>query len=158
MCFIRIRMDTKTPLYTFGDTAWTRGQILPKISYVFNILSFSHFFHKIEQKHNIAHLPLMFYPYVKFKNFPLGTFGDIAWTRTRIDGQADRWKSWNLYPLVSWGIIRRLRHFDLLYFTMYCLWRFQKTSHLWRGKCELKTIAVFWKDHDNVYVLYKQKA
>ena len=32
MCFICIRMDNNAPLYTFGDTAWTRGWIFPKIS------------------------------------------------------------------------------------------------------------------------------
>ena len=32
----------------------------------------------------------MFYPYVKFKKNPLSTFGDMAWTRTRTDGQTAR--------------------------------------------------------------------
>ena len=31
----------------------------------------------------------MFYPYVKFENFPLSTFGDIAWTRGRTDRRTD---------------------------------------------------------------------
>ena len=89
MCFVRIRMNNNTPMYTFGDIARTRGRIFPKLSYIFKILSFSHFFIKSNQKHDVAHPPLMFYPYVKFKNFPMSTFGDIAWTRGRTDRRTD---------------------------------------------------------------------
>ena len=32
MCLIRIRMDNNIPMYTLGDTAWTRGRIFPKFS------------------------------------------------------------------------------------------------------------------------------
>ena len=34
MCFICIRMDNNTPMYTLGDITWTRGRIFPKFSYI----------------------------------------------------------------------------------------------------------------------------
>ena len=57
----------------------------------------------------------MLYPYVKIKNFPLSTFRDITWKRSRTDGQTARrthgWTdsrtSWNLYLLGSRQITTR---------------------------------------------------
>ena len=82
-------MDNNIPMFTLGDIAWTRGRLFLKFSLVFKVLSLSHFFHEIERKHDVAHLPLMFYPYGKLKKIPLSTFGDMAWTRSRTDGQTD---------------------------------------------------------------------
>ena len=42
------------------------------------------FFIDSNEKHNIAHLLLMFYPYVQSENCPLSTFGEMARTRGRI--------------------------------------------------------------------------
>ena len=89
ICFIRIWMDNNIPMYTLGDIVWTRGRIFLKFSLVFKVCHLT-FFHQNERKHDVAHLPLMFYPYVKLKKNPLSTFGDMAWTRSRTDGRTDR--------------------------------------------------------------------
>ena len=77
-------------MYTLGDMAWTVGRIFLKFLLVFKVLSLS-LFHQIERNYDVAHLPLMFYPYVKLKKTNLfSTLGDMAWTRTRTDGQTNR--------------------------------------------------------------------
>ena len=86
-CFILLRIDNNTPMYTFGDIAWTRGRIFTEFSYFFMNFEKSvifTIFHRFERKHNVAHLLLSFYPCAQSENYPLRTFGDIAWTRGRI--------------------------------------------------------------------------
>ena len=74
-------------MYTFGDIAG--------VEYFLSVHTISkscHFpiFHQIERKYDVAHLPLMFYPYVKFKKKSIEYFRVMAWTRSRTDGQTAR--------------------------------------------------------------------
>ena len=46
-------------------------------------------FQRFKQKHSFVHIQLMFYPRVKFKNFSLSVFRDIAWTRGQLDRGTD---------------------------------------------------------------------
>ena len=54
---------------------------------------------RLDGKHDVAHLQLVFYPCVQSKNFPLSTFGDIAWTRDRTDTQRDARTEEKLKPI-----------------------------------------------------------
>ena len=106
MCFIRIRIDNNTPTCTLGGIAWTRSRIFPKLSYIFQNPVIFIFFSQIERKHDVAHLLLMFDPYVELKKTFYRVLSDIYPRNEagQTERQTDRWKSWNLYPLLSRGI------------------------------------------------------
>ena len=99
ICFIRIWMDNNSPMYTLGDMAWTRGRIFLKFSLVFKVLSLSHFFIKSNET---TTLHTFHWCFIRMWKNPLSTFGDMAWTRTRTDGQTEKLKP--ISPL-SRGII-----------------------------------------------------
>ena len=94
--------------YHYKYIAWTRGRIFTKFLSIFMNLEKSVIFticQQFEWKHNVTHLQLIFYPRVKSQDFSLSTFGDLAWKWGGLDRRTDRRKRWNLYSLVSRGII-----------------------------------------------------
>ena len=87
MCSISLCFDNSTPTYALGDTAWTRGQIFTKILSNFMNLQKSvtlTICHRFDPKHDVAHLQSPFIRIRMDDNTPLNTFGDTAWTRSRI--------------------------------------------------------------------------
>ena len=65
-CFILLRIDNNTPMYTFGDITLTRGRIFTEFSYFFMKFEKSvifTIFHRFERKHDVAHLQYMLYPF-----------------------------------------------------------------------------------------------
>ena len=86
-CFILLRIDNNTPMYTFGDIAWTRGRIFTEFSYFFMKFEKSvifTIFHRLNENTTLHTFNTCFILLRIDKNTPMYTFGDIAWTRGRI--------------------------------------------------------------------------
>ena len=86
-CFILLRIDNNTPMYTFGDIAWTWGRIFTEFSYflwILKSLSFLQFFIDSKENSTLHTFNTCFILLRIDNNTPMYTFGDIAWTRGRI--------------------------------------------------------------------------
>ena len=139
-------------MYTLEDIAWTWGRIFLKLSLVFKVLSLSQFFHQIERNHDVAHLLLMFYPYVKFKKNYIVYFrryGLDTMPDRRTDGKAETY-----IPSFHGGLIftRRLSLFMNLQVCNF----YHISSIRWKNATSHNLQSSLWMDsHAPVYALRK---
>ena len=123
ICFILLWIDDNTPMYTIGDTAWTRDRISTKFLSTFMNLEKTvifTIFQRFERNTTLHTFSICFILLRIDDNTPMYIIGYIAWTRGRISTkfyqllwifQIYQWferkrdvahLQYLLYPLVDW--------------------------------------------------------